>query len=367
MADTILPNSPAPSWTSLMQGAKYGPVTCESYGASVLATAAENTAAIQEALDQTGLVTLTTPGAYAVTADAFTVGSNTLFQQGPGVTFTVSGSPTTLTSLQSYQAGPTTFSTIRMLPISTSLFQMGTSTQTAAGEQFNFTTLRTNSAQYVRPVDIYLESGINPGSAGAGAADFHLIDAKMYGGASNTNITASTRMYCIENQVQYTGNAGRTLGQGVATYNLARISGAGTATELVASQNLVANTGTGTTTTGIGVQIKSATNSGGGTVTTNIGLNVENQTVGTTNYAIKTGTGQVSFFSGTAVPAGGTAGVGIQMSSTANLGVFFGSGAPSLSAAQGSLYLRTDGSSTSTRMYVNTNGTTGWTAVTTAT
>ena len=50
----------------------------------------------------------------------------------------------------------------------------------------------------------------------------------------------------------------------------------------------------------------------------------------------------------------------------ANLGVFFGSGAPTLSAAQGSLYLRTDGSSTSTRMYVNTNGTTTWTAVTTA-
>jgi hypothetical protein len=54
------------------------------------------------------------------------------------------------------------------------------------------------------------------------------------------------------------------------------------------------------------------------------------------------------------------------MSSTPNLGVFFGSGAPTLSAAQGSLYLRTDGSSASTRLYVNTNGSTGWTSVTTA-
>ena len=70
--------------------------------------------------------------------------------------------------------------------------------------------------------------------------------------------------------------------------------------------------------------------------------------------------------SGTAVPAGGTAGAGLLVSSTTNLGVFFGSGAPSLSAAQGSLYIRTDGSSTSTRLYVNTNGTTGWTNVTTA-
>lgn len=68
----------------------------------------------------------------------------------------------------------------------------------------------------------------------------------------------------------------------------------------------------------------------------------------------------------TAVPAGGTAATGLRFSSTANLGIFFGSGVPTLSAAQGSLYMRTDGSTTSTRMYINTNGTTGWTAVTTA-
>lgn len=76
--------------------------------------------------------------------------------------------------------------------------------------------------------------------------------------------------------------------------------------------------------------------------------------------------GNARILSGTAVPAGGTAGAGYLMSSTANLGVFFGSGAPTLSAAQGSLYLRTDGSTTSTRMYVNTTGSTVWTAVTTA-
>lgn len=70
--------------------------------------------------------------------------------------------------------------------------------------------------------------------------------------------------------------------------------------------------------------------------------------------------------SGTAVPAGGTTGSGIKLSSTANLGIFFGSGVPTLSAAQGSLYIRTDGSTTTTRMYINTNGTTGWTNVVTS-
>jgi hypothetical protein len=69
---------------------------------------------------------------------------------------------------------------------------------------------------------------------------------------------------------------------------------------------------------------------------------------------------------GTAIPAGGTAGSGYKFSSTANFGIFFGSGAPTLSAAQGSLYLRSDGSSTLTRLYVNTNGSTTWTNVTTA-
>jgi hypothetical protein len=68
----------------------------------------------------------------------------------------------------------------------------------------------------------------------------------------------------------------------------------------------------------------------------------------------------------TAIPAGGTVGLGIQFSSTSNFGVFFGSGAPTLIANKGSLYLRSDGSTTNNRMYVNTDGGTTWTAVTTA-
>lgn len=67
-----------------------------------------------------------------------------------------------------------------------------------------------------------------------------------------------------------------------------------------------------------------------------------------------------------AIPAGGVAGRGLRFSSTANFGVFFGSGAPTLSAAKGSLYLRGDGSGTSDRMYVNVDGGTTWTAVITA-
>jgi hypothetical protein len=68
--------------------------------------------------------------------------------------------------------------------------------------------------------------------------------------------------------------------------------------------------------------------------------------------------------SATATPAGGAQAMSI--GTTSALGLYYGSGAPTISAAQGSIYIRTDGSSTSTRLYVNTNGATGWTNVTTA-
>lgn len=66
-------------------------------------------------------------------------------------------------------------------------------------------------------------------------------------------------------------------------------------------------------------------------------------------------TGAAKVQSATAIPAGGTAGVGFTFSSTANFGTIFGSGAPTASMARGSLYLRSDGSP-----YVNLNGTTTW-------
>ena len=78
------------------------------------------------------------------------------------------------------------------------------------------------------------------------------------------------------------------------------------------------------------------------------------------------GTGAITAWNTTAIPAGGTTGTGYRFSSTSNFGVFFGSGAPTLSAAKGSLYLRSDGTGTTDRMYVNTDGSTGWAAVTTA-
>jgi hypothetical protein len=77
-------------------------------------------------------------------------------------------------------------------------------------------------------------------------------------------------------------------------------------------------------------------------------------------------TGVATVASATATPAGGSTSARLLFGTTAGFGVYYGSGVPTVSAAQGSLYMRSDGSSTSTRMYVNTDGGTTWTNVTTA-
>lgn len=79
--------------------------------------------------------------------------------------------------------------------------------------------------------------------------------------------------------------------------------------------------------------------------------------------AVKT-TGEVTAVSATAATAGGVPAV---VMGSGGVVIAFGSGAPTLSAGKGSLYLRTDGSSTSTRAYVNTDGATTWTDIPTAT
>lgn len=68
----------------------------------------------------------------------------------------------------------------------------------------------------------------------------------------------------------------------------------------------------------------------------------------------------------TATPAGGSTSARLLFGTTSGFGIYYGSGAPTVSAAKGSLYLRDNGSGTGDRLYINTDGSTGWTAVTTA-
>jgi hypothetical protein len=49
------------------------------------------------------------------------------------------------------------------------------------------------------------------------------------------------------------------------------------------------------------------------------------------------------------------------VSATANFGIFFGSGTPTITAAQGSLYINSAASTTTSRLWVNTTGSNTWT------
>jgi hypothetical protein len=75
--------------------------------------------------------------------------------------------------------------------------------------------------------------------------------------------------------------------------------------------------------------------------------------------------GSITASGGTAIPIGGALQTGLLVSTTANFGVFFGSGAPSISAAKGSLYLRSDGTGTGDRAYIAKDAVGTWTAITT--
>ena len=104
------------------------------------------------------------------------------------------------------------------------------------------------------------------------------------------------------------------------------------------------------------------------------GATIDNSVIGGTTTAAgsfaalsstsSTSTGTFTARSGTAITAGGQSAV--LATATARFGIYLGSGAPTVSAAKGSLYLRSDGSSTSTRLYSNSDGATTWVAVTTA-
>lgn len=69
--------------------------------------------------------------------------------------------------------------------------------------------------------------------------------------------------------------------------------------------------------------------------------------------------GDLAIDTGNAVPAGGTQDRGLTWSTTPHFGLLHGSGAPTASQAQGSLYANA-AATVSAPFYYNTNGTTGW-------
>ena len=165
-------------------------------------------------------------------------------------------------------------------------------------------------------------------------------------------------------------STGNVQGGNLRTAGLISATGNITGGNITGAANVNSTTHTGTTVsvtgniTGGNVIFGTGIVSGTGNVTGGnvlFGAGIVSGTGNITGGNLRTA-GAVVAATGTAITAGGTI-AGLEFSSTADFGVFFGSGAPTISAAKGSLYLRSDGSTTNDRMYVNTNGTTTWTAV----
>jgi hypothetical protein len=121
-----------------------------------------------------------------------------------------------------------------------------------------------------------------------------------------------------------TTNPTDTVALGIATIGNAQHTGAGVVTELRGVEAQVGNTGTGTVTRAVALHATGGFAGGGGTTDVYIGLEVENITIGTTKYAIYTGTGQnrfgddVDLASGKVYQVNGTQVVGAQGAAVAD-------------------------------------------------
>lgn len=161
-----------------------------------------------------------------------------------------------------------------------------------------------------------------------------------------------------------------TSGVGALLGKVCTAAAAFTATNGYGLQIEVPSLGAGSAVTNIsGIQVR---NQGATGITNAYGIDIAAQSgAATTNVGLRNAgstllaTG-ITLCDGTATPAGGSTSARIIFGTTAGFGIYYGSGAPTVSAAQGSIYIRSDGSSTSTRLYVNTNGSTGWTNFTSA-
>jgi hypothetical protein len=178
-------------------------------------------------------------------------------------------------------------------------------------------------------------------------------------GADKWHLTGSTSLQFVETgvatRVQFTVGGGVVLTTSTAANALTVGTGGAT--------NPAFNIDTSTASSVTGLNIKSAATGGGVAVTTTDSGSNSSLTI-----AAK-GSGTVTFNPAVAAAAGGQAQSGIQFGSI-NVGLFTGTGAPSFSAMNGSIYVDSNATTTTTRIYVNKSGAgtagTTWTNLTTA-
>lgn len=202
--------------------------------------------------------------------------------------------------------------------------------------------------------------GGTPGATGVGGA---VTNAGAAGGATSGAGGAVTNTGGVGTAgnsagglVSNTGGAG----QGSAAGGLSRVvGGVGGATGAGGAAQLTGGAGGATSGTGGAITIAGGAGSGGNALGGNVTING-----GAPNGSGTKGT--VTINSTTAPVAGGDPSAALLCTSTASLGVYFGTGAPTFSAAKGSLYCKTDAGTSATRLYVSSDAVGTWTAFTAA-
>lgn len=230
-------------------------------------------------------------------------------------------------------------------PISASILSVGNGTVAAPSVTF---TSDTNTGLYRIGAD-------NIGIAAAGAK---VLDI----GTTGLGITGVNTITSVSATALAVGRLGAT--------TPALVVDASAATSITGIKITSAAAGAGVAIAAVGeTNINTTINAAGsGTLTLN-GTATGNIVLGRAATGVSASvTGLLTSRSATATPAAASAVPALLFSSTANLGIYWGTGSPStaLTAAKGSIYIRTDGSTTNDRVYVNTDGSTAWTNITTA-
>ncbi len=240
----------------------------------------------------------------------------------------------------------------------------------------------SNNGSNVISLDFLLSNGASPTSilalSGAGSAtvtgtlgvtsDLTVDTNTLFVQASTNRVGIGTLSPSVALHVT-------TADQSTARLRLDNTGASGQAWDVVAGTPGVSNTGLSFFNTTGGTQLHISNTASASRHVTITGSNGGNPTIGTSAGSLAVsaaavfastcqvngnflGVGTVSALSAEALTAGGKLAYG---ATTGGPGIYTGSGNPTVSAAQGSIYLKSDGSGIADRLWVNTNGTTGWT------
>lgn len=224
----------------------------------------------------------------------------------------------------------------------------------ATNPAFNVDTATASSATGLNIKSAAAAAGVALSVVSSGTNEGINIDAKGTGSVTINNVTGTG-----------TTTIGHSLVVGAQGASIIRLTGTSSGTLVLGpngATNPSFNIDCSTASAATGLNLKSAAAGGGFAITTISSGTDESLTV-----AAK-GAGTVTVNPAVVATAGGAANDGVKFGSI-GVGLFTGTGTPTFSAMNGSIYVDSNGNSTTTRIYVNKSGAgtagTTWTAITT--